>query len=204
MEPLAEQDAKMRANSQALPLLATLLTLVSFVFLNLDGYQLHLFSPWGNGDVTGGPPLANWAHGWPIGFAVRSSIYSVQAGRGVIAPSFTGEIGFYSRWPTDNAPVVAFSGFAAGCDLLLGLLLVWGTFIGTSKLVGYLGLKPRFSLRTLFVSVAAAAVLLAGREWIFASRYVVEAVAVLGVALGGCLSVTAMIIRPKRQLVAGG
>jgi hypothetical protein len=171
----------------ALSWFVTALIAVALAFLNLDGYQLHVASPWGRGDVVGEPPVSNWVHGWPIGFAVRSSIYSVHAGRGAKVQSFTGEHGLYSRWPFDDSPVSAFSVLAASGNLLICALLLIGTFVGTRKLAGRLKLHLQFTLRALLICVLASAVLVAGREWFFASRYVLETIAVLSIAFAGCM-----------------
>ena len=192
----------MKQNSIALPALATLLVLGSFAFLNLDGYQLHLVSPWGGvGEMTGEPPTHNWTHGWPVAFAVRSSIYSVNAGRGVVVASFIGGHGLYSRWPIDESPIAAFSGIAATIDLLLLFALAFGAYVGTRTIAGYIGIRLRFRLRTLFACMFAFAILLAFRDWLFPSRFVIELLAGLVIAYGTGVSVIAIAWRFRRSPV---
>ena len=192
----------MKQNSNALPAFATLLVLGSFAFLNIDGYQLHLASPWGGiGEMAGEPPAHDWCHGWPVGFAVRSSIYSINAGRGVSVASFTGGHGLYSRWPIDESPIAAFSGMAAICDVLLCIVLAIGTYHGTRKVAGYTGIRLRFGLRTLLTCVFAFAVLLAFRDWLFPNRYVIEVIAALVIGYGTFVSVVAFPLRLRGQTV---
>src|SRR5690606_15397516 len=140
---------------------------------------LHLISPWGGvGEIKGEPPLINWAHGWPVAFAIRSSVYSVSAGRGIPVQSIAGDVGLYSRWPIDDSPIIAFSVVAAVCDVLFCLALVCGTFVGARKLARRFGLRLRFGIRSLLVGFSVLAVVLTSRHWLFASRYVLEAVAI--------------------------
>ena len=192
----------MNHSRNVLPAVATFAVIGSFGFLNLDGYQLHLASPWGGiGAMTGEPPTSNWVHGWPVGFAVRPSIYSVSAGRGVKVRSFTGEYGLYSRWPIDESPVGPFSRAAAACDLLLCIVLASGTFVGTRKLAGYFGCRPQFGLRSLFACIFAFAIVIAWRDWIFQSRYVSELLAATAVVFGTCVSTLAIPWRTRKSNV---
>ena len=189
----------MNRTPNSLPLIVTFAVLSAFVFLNVDGYQLHLISPWGGvGEITGEPPFVNWAHGWPVCFAIRSSIYSVSAGQGVKVQSFTGEHSFYSRWPIDESPVAAFSVFAATCDLLFCVIFLIGTFVGTRKISVKLGLQFQFGMRSLLACMLICAVLLAARDWVFASRFVLEAFAILATVFGGAMCWLA-IPWPKRM-----
>ncbi len=183
----------MNPNSNAWALLVACGVLASCVFLNVDGYQLHLISPWGGvGEITGEPPLVNWCHGWPVGFAIRSSMYSVDAGRGVNVQSFTGDCGLYSRWPIDESPVIAFSVLAAVCDLLICMTLVCGTFVGARKLALHFGFRLRFGIRSLLVWVFVLAVVLTLRHWVFASRYVLEVIAFVVTTFGICMCLMAI------------
>ncbi|GAA5511113.1 hypothetical protein [Novipirellula caenicola] len=192
----------MKQNSIAFSAFVTLLVLGSFAFLNLDGYQLHFASPWGGiGEMAGEPPTHNWAHGWPVAFAVRSSVYSISTGRGVTVASFTGGYSLYSRWPIDESPIAAFSGMAATCDMLLGIVLAIGTYAGTRKLVGDIQIRLRFGLRTLLACVFAFAILLAFRNWLFPTRYVIELLAATVVGFGACVSVIAIPLHLRRSTV---
>lgn len=118
------------------------------------------------------------SHGWPVAFAIRSSIYTVSAGRGISVQTITGDVGRYSRWPIDDSSIIAFSAVAAVSDVLFCLALVCGTFVGARKLTRRFGLRLRFGIRSLLVGFSIFAVVLASRHWLFASRYVLEAVAI--------------------------
>jgi hypothetical protein len=127
----------------------------SLLFLNLDGHHKHLF---GNDaiNVYEEPPLINWAHGWPWVCAVRSSIYPLTGMRGQpTPPQIAAPLGYYSRWPFDNAPVTVFSAPALMNDCVIALALTMGTGYLLHRLIGYGHMK--FGLKGLLMATSAVA-----------------------------------------------
>jgi hypothetical protein len=172
--------------SSGLPAVMALFVIISMIFLNMDGYHLHLISPWsGPGDVTSEPPEINWVHGWPIGFAVRSSIYSQQRGKGVPVQSIAGRAGLYSRWPIDEAPIAVWSWAAAIADFAICGFVVCGAFAGSRSLASHFGWKLRFTMRSMMLVVTIISIAIATRNLLFTSRYVLESAA-FGIAMCGC------------------
>lgn len=191
--------------SRSLPFLVATLVFGCFLFLNLDGYHLHVFSAWSSRlDVAmeAEPPEINWVHGWPLGCVVRSSIYSAQAGKGVPFTTTTGNnYGFYSRWPVDNAPIFGFDVWYAIANFLIGAAVVAGTYFGTIRLTDHFRWRVRFSVRMLLVATALASLGLCIREPLLANRYVVEYAAFGGVLAGVTLSL--LVVFPLKWLDAG-
>lgn len=188
----------MTRSSTYLASLAATAVLGSCLFLNLDGYQIHLYSPWGLGEVAAEPPIINWVHGWPVGCTVRASAYSVNAGKGVPVASFTGDAGSYSRWPLDDSPVFVHSTAALLTNIAFLVLVVPSTFLGVGRLADRYGWRMRFSMRMLLLVMTIACISLVSRNYIFGSRMILEAIAVTVVLMGMCLGVVAFCMDCQR------
>jgi hypothetical protein len=194
---------QMNGKSSPLASTAAVLVLLCGLFLNLDGYHIHIASPWsGRGDFKAELPSINWVHGWPMGFAVRSSIYSPKAGKGVPITSITGELGYYSRWPFDNAPMVAFNAGVAVIDCALCTLVVLGTYLGMRRLAARFGWRLRYSTRTLLIIMGVTSLGLFFRYKLFTNRLVFEASAAAVVLVGVSLCLIALV--PKKWLSTHG
>lgn len=179
-------------HEQWFALLCTVAVGASLIFLNLDGYQEHLMLNSngtefrGPGDLWGEPPVINWVHGWPIGFAIRSSIQlpnPLPPGGVILSPA--GEsLDNTSRWPFDATPIRHFGTSGAVLDILICLATSIGTYTGAGRFAGRFGLRVRFNLATILTLIALAALVIWQREWIFATRYTGQAIAFAGVAFG--------------------
>lgn len=208
-----EMESKMRndaLHAKGLACSLTLTVLLAFVFLNLDGYQLHLTAYFGTpegwygpGDIQGEPPTSNWVHGWPVGCAMRLCIRPPKAPIRSMQ-----DLEITSRWPFDGTPVLYSSPFAAAVNVLVCLLLLFGTYKGSSALLSKLGWRLTFGLRTVLITVLVAALLVRFRGWAFASRYSLEGLAVLAIVLGGvCFiywignSLVTQLVKTLRKLV---
>lgn len=163
-----------------------IVTLLAFVALNLDGYQIHLASwdqtlqEWqGPGDFNGEPPMNNWVHGWPFAFVVRLSIVQPMPSVRTLA-----EIPWTSRWPIDDAQSVAFNGWLVGADSAIALVVTVLTYLGVCSVARRFDLRFRYSISTLAVTIAFIAIVLAFRQPLIASRYPMQicAAAVVGAA----------------------
>ncbi len=174
-------------HAKGLACFLTLTVLLAFVFLNLDGYQLHITAYFGTregwygpGDIRGEPPTSNWVHGWPVGCAMRLCIRPPKAPIRSMQ-----DLEITSRWPFDGTPVRYSSPLAAAVNVVICLLLVFGTYKGSSALLRKLGWRLTFGLRTVLITVLLAALIIRFRGWAFASRYTLEGLAVLAIILGG-------------------
>lgn len=143
-------------------ILACTLFSVAFLYLNLDGYPtLSLSFPpkqlpeldfyFGEtGDskyldlnrhvqksIGRNPPKLtsiNWMHGWPFHFVARPSMYSLSAGKGVtVTTAAENDIGYYSRWPIDNAPPFWLLYPPIVANLLVFLMLLWLIWTANAK-----------------------------------------------------------------------
>jgi hypothetical protein len=175
--------------------LGSIVVAVTFLFLCLDGYHTEIpLSPKRLGDFFGEPPLINWTHGWPCCVIVRSSIYPLSVGKGgPSVESFTGEAGYYSRWPIDEAPANALNLLALVIDVLAFAALVTGTWFGTALFSCCTAFPPRFSLRTLFLLTTAIAIGLAPLVRFAITRHTVEVGALTIMALAAIATMTALV-----------
>lgn len=190
----------MERPSKTIPWLITLCVLAALVFLNVDGYRIHLFSPWPNSSFSLQTPLGEgWSHGWPVEAAVRQDFNLPST------PVFSGyrPTDLTSRWPIDNAPIQAFHKGAAIVDALFAVALTIGTYLGAKRLPQW---SLRFSIRTALLCVATCATALAFRNILFASRYMPEFPAFAVVLIGVVLSLVGMVSfahRMSRYLARG-
>ncbi|EMI16021.1 membrane protein [Rhodopirellula maiorica SM1] len=152
----------------------------AIVYLNLDGYQLHLAacvgtppSWYGPGNFSGEPPWDNWTHGWPIGFATRLC-YDPAIGMEATT----------SRWPWDGTPLKFFHPTGAVLNCVIAVLLIFGAYGGSKPLFNRLGLDLRFSVSSLLSFTLASAVVFSARSWLFATRYTIQLAALLVIAVG--------------------
>ena len=165
--------------------------------MNLDGYQTHLFSPWGGmGDFRGEPPIINWCHGWPGSFMVRHSNYSVKEGKGK-RPSgpVSGPFAAYNRWPIDNAPVAAFSAKTFAIDILILASLIFGTAYG---LRGRRLPKLRFSINSLLLLTSIVAVAVTFEAWRMTPRFWMEALAFGILVVAAILTILSVCFSTRR------
>ena len=166
-------------NVKGLASIFAFIVLAAFLFLNLDGYQLHVVAYFGDpsglygpGDFRGEPPTSNWVHGWPVGCAVRLCV------RPPTAPIRSmQDLEITSRWPFDGTPASFSSPLAAAVNVVICLFLVFGTYKGSSALLRGLGWRLKFGLRTVLMTVLLAAIIVRFRGWAFASRYTLEGLA---------------------------
>lgn len=178
---------------------------LALLFTNLDGYQTHLLSPGGPGDIHEEPPVINYCHGWPACFLVRCSNYSETLGKGHAVPqnlTITGPVGLYSRWPVDSAPVFYFSGAWLAVDVGIFVLLGVGTAFGLQPVDAWLRARLRFSIRAMFILTTIVAIVVASGLWQTVSRLWLQ-YAALGVILAGvCLSLFAVasLVRARIRL----
>ncbi|EMI47418.1 hypothetical protein [Rhodopirellula sp. SWK7] len=166
-----------RRESNGVRLLACVAVAIAFVFLGVDGYHTgwNATMPGDHGDFFGEVPFINWTHGWPFNFCVRASVYPLASGPGMPNPrSFSGDIGSYSRWPIDNAPVSAFHLHVLILDIgILGCLLA-GTWFAIGKRSA---VRLRFGIRTLLALSTLVALLAAFRVPLHQLRYPYQIVA---------------------------
>ena len=158
---------------------------------NLDGYHNH----WG-GSIHEGPPTINWAHGWPAPCLVRMSIFPLANGPGgPIVPVMTGQLGYYSRWPIDQAPIAAFYPWLLFADLLISLAIIGGTgyFLFKARVDR---LQIRFSLRTMLILFALFAAYFQAQRFPQFERYARLAgqVAVASILVGGVVLTLASVV----------
>lgn len=174
---------------------AAALTLGAAVFLNLDGYQTgNDITFRSDSDFYGEPPAINWTHGWPFYFMVRSSIYSPAAGPGGPIPAtISGELGFYSRWPFDAAPLISFDWQPLLLDLAILAALVVGVWFAVSSFTAKWPLPLRFNLKSLFVATFVVAVVSAFNLLSFLPRHVFQ-FAALGVAYLAMLATSIALV----------
>ncbi|MDM4019449.1 hypothetical protein, partial [Roseiconus lacunae] len=159
--------------------------LASSVFLNFDGYHLHVRSPWGDyGDAFAEPPAINWVHGWPIGCLVRASIFDPSIGKGVLVPTVPTSPGFYSRWPIDNAPVYATDNRAAIFNVIFCVAITLSGFFSTLHFTRRSGSRLRFNLRSMLWLVSVSAALFLVADWIIAFRSIFELVSCMCALIG--------------------
>jgi hypothetical protein len=162
MSDLANSRPAIKRQVHGLCVAATVAVAGTLLFLNLDGYQKHLFGS-GALNILGEPPIINWAHGWPCVCVIRQSTYPLT-GKWQSANSFLGPGGYYSRWPLDDAPVSFFSLSALLIDSAILSVLTLGTGYAVQRLIG----RP-FGLKWLFAATAVAglgcAALVSPRMW---------------------------------------
>jgi len=182
-----------RKESNGLRLLACVIVATAFVFLSIDGYHTgwNATMPGDHGDFFGELPNINWTHGWPLNFCVRSSIYPLASGPGIPnPPSFSGDIGTYSRWPIDNAPVAAFHASVLVVDMALLVCLLVGTWLG-------IGQRPakriQFNIRSLLALSTFVALLAAFHVPIHQLRYSYQFLAYVIVAAATVVSVVFLL-----------
>lgn len=166
-------------HEQSFAILCTLVVVASLAFLNLDGYQKYLALTTngarfhGPGNFSGEPPVINWVHGWPIGFAIRSSIQlpnPLPPGGVILSAAGAPDLPNTSRWPFDSTPIRHFGVSGAVLDALICLAIGVGTYLGAKGFAERLKLQVRFRLATILVLIAAVALVVRQRDWIFATR----------------------------------
>jgi hypothetical protein len=191
--------------------LATLIVAATFLFLSLDGYHNGIVVGW-NGSLNfyGEPPFINWAHGWPCHFLVRRSIYDRTVGKGPPNPRSmpTEQLGYYSRWPFDEAPITLFRALPLAIDAAVFAFLLAGTWLGAAELSRLFPLRFRFSVKSLLALTTLVAVVLAlqlpSRLPRYAFQYAAFVVIAVSaaVAIGGyAASVVRVVGRRQRQPV---
>ena len=160
----------------SIPLATTLLYVTAFILANLDGYHLHFIDTWNSKPVSLKTEIPNayWIHGWPVGFAVRPSVYSKSAGKGVVIRSFAiSDQGVYSRWPIDSF-VQRFDLLAFLTDVLYFVATSFGICIATRQFCNRFRLKLRFGISSLILLTAACALVARFREPIFTNRFYLQ------------------------------
>jgi hypothetical protein len=192
----------MNRESDSIAVLTALVMAGTCLFLNADGYHIHVCTAWsGNidvGDITAEPPDITWVHGWPIGYLTRSSIRSLQSKAIDTDARLVGAYALHSRWPIDNAQVGAFNAWYALADVAVCSAIVVGTFYGVRRIAASLHWRFRFSIRTLLLAMVFISCCLVFWRPLLANRLVIEAFAIGMVLLGVCLCLLAML--PSRWL----
>jgi hypothetical protein len=133
-----------------LRLIAVAIVATALVFANLDGYQTE---PFDNANFFGEPPLINWTHGWPFICLVRQSP--------IVGSGKTGWIGVTSRWPIDNARIIAFRAKPLLADIAFFIAVMAGTAYGVPLLIDWLKTWRSFSLKTFIGAMTLLSVLFA-------------------------------------------
>lgn len=182
-----------------LPTAFALCVCAALVFVNLDGYHLHLaafpatsrnpnfksssrFE--GPGDFSAESPYINWVHGWPIASFIRPGHYSVgRRGQFPLATS-SGPREDYSRWPFDDAPIEFYSMSALVLDGLLMFGSTGGAYLVTRRLMRRFKISDSYSLASLLALMTAIAPVIAFRSYIFNNRYILEALAFMVAVCG--------------------
>ncbi len=173
--------------------IAAFLVLVAFLFMNLDGYQTHLFSPWGGmGAFRDEPPIIMWCHGWPGSFLIRRSCYSVKNGKGTFG---NGRFAEYSRWPIDNAPIAEFSAQTLAVNVLIIVSLVFGTAYG---LKGCEIPKFRFTTKSLLVLTSIVAVAVTLKPWTVPPRYWLQVLAFAIIVVAALITIGSVLFPTYR------
>lgn len=178
---LSQRDDTMQhKRTNGLSIVVAFVVFASLAFLNADGYQLHLAAHlgtppvwYGPGNFVGEPPHNNWLHGWPLAFAKRHC-YDRTQGIDTVT----------SRWPLDGTPFDYFNPSVVALDCVIAILLVYGAFRGSKLLFTRRGLDLRFSISSLLALTLASAVAITLGSWLFATRYTMQVIAILGVVVG--------------------
>ena len=172
------------------PILITLFYVAAFVVANLDGYHLHLYSPWQQ--TTAGLetaiPEANWIHGWPIAFAVRPSMYSKTGKNDTIQNFVPSNTGVYSRWPIESYNGL-FDFRMCAVDFAYFLSTSFGVYLAAGRICKTLRIRLRFSILFLLAIITASACLVYFRNFALADRYGLQ-YTVLGILYcGGSIAI---------------
>ena len=185
--------------------IATITVASAFTFLCLDGYHNGFaIALNGSSDFFGEPPIINWTHGWPFHFAVRSSIYPASTGPGIPnPPSWTGDVGYYSRWPFDDAPMTVFHLLPLVVDAVIFILLIVGTWFGCSQLSSHFSFRFRFGLKTLFVATFLVAVAVAFKMTSLIPRYITQfgALSIIAIAMFVTTYGLVLVVRDRGDMV---